>query len=183
MISALSERFYYDETSPSCLRYKVNIYAGRHKTILKASAGQQVGAKENGYWSTKVKGKTMKVHRIIWELHYGEILPNFCVDHIDGDRGNNKIINLRVLLKEENTRNCKKRVDNKTGVNGVFLYKSEYSYGYQAIWNEHGKRRSKLFSFRYYTEEDSFKLACEFRANKIKQLNEAGAGYTERHGT
>ena len=183
MIENFNELYYYDESSPSCLRFKINIYAGKTKSILKALAGQQVGGRSHGYWITKRKGKMLFVHRVIWELHFGTIKEGFCVDHMDGNRSNNKISNLRVLSKDTNTRNCKKRVDNKTGMNGVVLFQSEHSHGYQAIWNENGRRRSKLFSFKNYSEQESFRLACEFRAAKILTLNANGAGYTERHGT
>jgi hypothetical protein len=34
-----------------------------------------------------------------------------------------------------------------------------------------------------YGKEEAFRLAVEWRAARIKELNEQGAGYTERHGT
>jgi hypothetical protein len=40
-------------------------------------------------------------HRLAWYLHYG-ILPNNSIDHIDGNRSNNKIDNLRDVTTQQN---------------------------------------------------------------------------------
>lgn len=42
------------------------------------------------------------------------------VDHIDGDRSNNRLNNLRVTKKLKNPINCKKYKNNKSGVIGVY---------------------------------------------------------------
>jgi len=46
--------------------------------------------------------KNIHVHRIIWEVFKGPIPENLVVDHIDGDRANNSIRNLRLLSYSEN---------------------------------------------------------------------------------
>ena len=56
-------------------------------------------------------------------------------------------------------------------------------------WNK--SRRSKAwnecaangFSVEKHGNEEAFRLACEWRSEQIRLLNEQGAGYTERHGT
>ena len=42
---------------------------------------------------------------------------------------------------------------------------------------------SRCFTISKYGEQEAFRLAYEWREQKIKELNEQGAGYTERHGT
>jgi len=54
----------------------------------------------------------LKVHRLIWFIHYGE-LPNFTIDHINGNRSDNRIVNLRDVTVQENNKNRKKK---STGV-------------------------------------------------------------------
>lgn len=44
-----------------------------------------------------------RVHRIIWETYYGIIPNEMTIDHIDMNKENNSISNLRVLTREENT--------------------------------------------------------------------------------
>jgi len=81
--------------------------------------GQIAGCvhKGKGYIHVKIKAKCFKAHRLIFLYHHG-YLPE-CVDHIDGDKTNNKIENLRAATKEENCRNQKIRSTNKSGYKGV----------------------------------------------------------------
>ena len=60
------------------------------------------------------KRKTLLMHR---EIAYAP--DSMEVDHIDSDGLNNRRINLRVATHEENTRNARVRLDNKSGVKGV----------------------------------------------------------------
>ena len=81
--------------------------------------GQIAGCvhKGKGYIHVKIKAKAFKAHRLVFLYHHG-YLPE-CVDHIDGDKTNNKIENLRAATKEENCRNQKVRSTNKSGYKGV----------------------------------------------------------------
>jgi hypothetical protein len=81
--------------------------------------GQIAGCvhKGKGYIHVKIKAKAFKAHRLVFLYHHG-YLPE-CVDHIDGDKTNNKIENLRAATKDENCRNQKIRSTNKSGYKGV----------------------------------------------------------------
>lgn len=67
--------------------------------IRKYNSGNQfkhVGWKNNsGYLQTEVNGIAFMVHRIIYEMHYGNIEKGMLIDHIDRNPLNNKIENLR----------------------------------------------------------------------------------------
>lgn len=63
------------------------------------------------------------VHRLAWAIHYGA-WPRFEIDHIDGNRDNNRIKNLREVNHTENSRNAKLSKWNTSGVCGVH-YSSE----------------------------------------------------------
>ena len=73
--------------------------------------------KASGYIHVKINTKAFKAHRLVFLYHYG-YLPE-CVDHIDGDKANNRIENLRAATKEENCQNQKVRSTNKSGCKGV----------------------------------------------------------------
>lgn len=67
----------------------------------------------NGHYRIKLylsgEKQDVSVHRVIYLARYGKI-PNGCdIDHIDGDKTNNQIINLRAVSRSENTRNSKNR--------------------------------------------------------------------------
>jgi HNH endonuclease/AP2 domain len=69
-----------------------------------------VKGREDGYtgvnlWAFKKTPVSVKLHRLVWFLHYGEF-PTLDLDHIDRDKGNNHISNLREATKSENLRNC-----------------------------------------------------------------------------
>jgi len=129
-----------------------------------------------------VNGRSLQVHRIIWFLIHGS-LPSvdMIIDHIDGDPHNNKIENLRLVSHKTNCENLSKYSNNSTGVSGVYLRKKrKYFAGSVSI---KGTVKNKHFSINKYGEEGAFRLACEYRAKMITELNLQGAGYTERHGT
>lgn len=179
-----NERFVYDETSPSCLRWKIDRYTGGKYQILRRAKGDIAGYinPATGYWDVSIGNKKfLKMHRIIWEMMNGAIPDGFVVDHIDGDKTNNGISNLRVVTAAHNTRNRIKAKTNTSGVTGVYL--EEKANRFKAMWCDlHHIQRSKSFSINKYGYEEAFNLACEWREKKIAELNLEGAGYTERHG-
>lgn len=171
-----SEWFYYDETSPSCLRWKVN--KGRKKK------DDIVSSKTQRYFTVCLNNRQYCVHRIIYELYFGKIPEGLVVDHINQDSFCNKINNLRAITQVKNQRNSKKRKTNKSGVQGVsFDEKTSGKFYWVASWSvSENKQLHKAFSLDTYGEE-AFKLACEYRTKMINELNAQGAGYTEQHGT
>ena len=55
----------------------------------------------------KIKGRRVefKQHRIIYYMFTGDPLTNKVVDHIDGDKANNRLNNLRAVTHRENSQN------------------------------------------------------------------------------
>lgn len=190
----VNEVFYYDETSPSCLRWNINIpYKGLYKgspTTFKRAMGDVAGSfhKGNNRYKVKYKQKAYMVHRIIYELHFGPLEKGKVIDHIDGNSSNNLISNLRLVTQKVNSRNSKISSNNKTGIMGVShtkqkdsVYEKTYEY-YCAHWTVDGKQFNMYYSVAKYGEEEAFRLACEYRAKMIEELNKHGAGYAEGHG-
>jgi hypothetical protein len=62
-------------------------------------------------------------HRAAWAITYG-FCPDMHIDHIDGDKLNNKITNLRLCTHNQNQHNQGIRVNNKSGFKGVSWMKS-----------------------------------------------------------
>jgi len=74
----------------------------------------------NGYRGIKVSGKSYLAHRLIW-LYFHGVWPRHQIDHIDHDRLNNRIENLRDT--KENGRNKSIPKNNTSGVVGIFWHK------------------------------------------------------------
>ena len=77
---------------------------------------------KHGYLQCRINGKHWKVHRLAWYLYYGE-LPKGDIDHINHDRTDNRICNLRDVTKKENGRNQSKPKRNTSGAVGVYMQK------------------------------------------------------------
>lgn len=73
----------------------------------------------DGYKRVSVDGVALKQHRVVWALAYGEWPPEQ-VDHIDGDRANNRPSNLRLAGEVGNQRNVLKHCRNTSGYRGVY---------------------------------------------------------------
>lgn len=71
-----------------------------------------------GYFQGRVFDCGFRAHRIIWALHFGE-WPQFEVDHINGDRADNRICNLREATHAENLCNRGVQSNSKSGIKGV----------------------------------------------------------------
>lgn len=84
----------------------------------RTSKGHVVGCPSgHGYIVFRLDGKKQYLHRMVFLFHYG-FLPEY-IDHIDGDRENNKIENLRECTPSQNSHNAKSHIKNKSGVKGV----------------------------------------------------------------
>lgn len=92
----------------------------------RAPAGAEAGSSEGArYRKLKFKGKFYQCHRVIWDmLNPGDLLTESDrIDHIDHDRLNNRIDNLRKVSCAVNSRNMSKPVNNTSGVIGVHWYR------------------------------------------------------------
>lgn len=83
----------------------------------------------HGYLILSIHRKRYKGHRIIWALYYGEF-ANGQIDHIDGNKSNNKITNLRCVNQCINMGNqIRPHRGNKLGIKNISVrYNTEFRY-------------------------------------------------------
>ena len=77
---------------------------------------------ENNYRRIKIKDKLYMAHRVVFMFHHGYMPEE--VDHIDCNRQNNSIENLRAVTKSQNCWNRKIPTSNTTGIKGVCWHKA-----------------------------------------------------------
>lgn len=98
---------------------------------------QVVQSHHSGYVYIQYRGKKYAGHRLAWLYVYGHF-PDGQIDHIDGNRANNKLANLRVVSNQINQQNSSKRKDNSSGQVGVSWFKLRSTW--RAVINVNGKQ-------------------------------------------
>jgi hypothetical protein len=118
-------------------------------------AGKRAGGlNSQGYRVINMNETHHREHHLIWLVVYGRWPTE--IDHIDGDRTNNRISNLREVSRSENRKNVGLTTQNKTGVPGVI----EYSYGWVARVSLRGKTHH-LGTFKTFDEAVAARRAAE----------------------
>ena len=108
------------ETLKNKLSYNPNTGIFTRNCVMPGSSiGSVCGTlKPSGYIVLCVDRTFFRAHRLAWFYYYGE-WPIGDVDHINRNRSDNRISNLREASRSDNICNSSKRSDNKTGVRGV----------------------------------------------------------------
>jgi len=104
----------------------------------RASAGERAGSNSTiGYRQIGIDGRDYFEHRLAWLYVYGE-WPEFEIDHRNGVRSDNRILNLRQATKAQNGQNQKPRSTNTSGIAGVSWSKRRSKWvAYIMVNNKH----------------------------------------------
>ena len=98
-------------------------YAGNEAFACDDGSGYNVG---------QIFNKQYKAHRTIWAMHYGT-WPDREIDHINQDRSDNRISNLRIVTSQENNRNRSMTPNNTSGHVGVYWDKNREKWAAQIM--------------------------------------------------
>jgi len=132
-------------------------------------AGKAAGATDaHGYLHVSIFKHLMKAHRVAWAIHYGR-WPDGQVDHLDHDRANNRIANLREATEAENSRNRAAPAKGESRVLGVNYHKRDRK------WRAYIKVDGKTTHLGYF---DSMEAAIAARRDA-----EAEKGFHPNHGS
>ena len=135
----------------------------------KNNAGRETGIRTcpGGYVRIRILGHFCLFHRVVWLLETGE-WPDGEIDHINGDRADNRMENLRLVDRSINARNMGRRSDNKSGVAGVH-------------WNSRKRKWDAAICVRgRRTNLGSFPTLEA--ASAARSAASAQHGFTARHG-
>jgi len=167
MITAeyVRDHYNYDPVT-GIVTYRKN----RKFVLIGSEVGTRASAGMNGnnqYIRTKCKGKVYRLHNIIF-LYVEGRLPEGQIDHIDGDKLNNRWDNLREVTQSENSRNRPYSQIGISGVPGVSWNSAREEW--KVSVNGNGRR----IHLGYF---DDFDKACEIREDA-----EIEHSYHENHG-
>jgi len=98
-----------------------NLYR-KIQTSSNAKIGDKAGCLNSlsGYAQIRIYSADYRIHRIIWCYHFGPIPSKLQIDHIDGNKKNNMIENLRLATHSQNKSNNKRAQRNsKSNILGV----------------------------------------------------------------
>lgn len=84
---------------------------------------QLVGNSGAGYYAVSIGGGVFGAHRIVWKILYG-IDPIGEIDHVNGNRKDNRPENLRECSSSQNNQNRRMSRRNKSGAKGVHWEKA-----------------------------------------------------------
>ena len=106
-----SDGFSYDPETGHLWRKK---QAGRGRTDIPAGTLMR----QKGYRQVWISGKRYLAHRVAWLIHHGH-WPELFIDHKNGVRDDNRIENLRLATREQNSQNYHRVKVGQSGVQGV----------------------------------------------------------------
>lgn len=115
------------------------------------------GMAPTGYWRAAVDGVHYAAHRIAWKLVTGRD-PNVEIDHINGDRADNRWSNLREVSRKVNRQNAQRNKNNTSGVTGVCWFKPTKAW---QVRIGHNYQKLCLGYFKDFDEAVKVRLAAE----------------------
>ena len=128
----LKERFEYDSETGQLI-WRTHLRKARY-------VGKPAGTKRKGYIYIYLDKKQQSAHRLIWIFHHGFIPENKQIDHIDGDKTNNRMENLRLASRCENMWNREAK--------GYRLKNGKYEVAIRHL-------KKLIYLGRYDTEEEA----------------------------
>lgn len=119
------------------------------------------------YGTIRINGILYYAHRLAW-LYITGVWPEDQIDHINGDRSNNKFINLRCVNNTQNSRNKCLVPSNKSGYAGVFWY------GREQRWKSYISANGKRVNLGTFKRKGT--------AIAVRKMAEDFYGYHENNG-
>ena len=133
--------------------YKDGQLIYKKQRSYRRKVGEVAGSlNSEGYRNIWIKGKSYKAHRLIWFFLKG-YFPEHYIDHINRNKADNRIENLREVNPKCNAHNCNIAINNTSGITGVSMY-SKTGKWYAQIMDSNGKYKN----LGYY--DSKYDAAC-----------------------
>ena len=114
---------------------KTGVFTWKVNTARSGKIGEIAGnVNFRGYRSIWINGLPFLAHRLAWAMSYGE-WPALDIDHINQNKSDNRICNLRHASRSENMFNRGKNKNNTSGIKGVTFCKCTGKWRAQIMVN------------------------------------------------
>ena len=118
----------------------------------------------NGYCQVGFNGRVVQYHNIVWVLSTGNDIPQgMDIDHINGNKIDNRIENLRLVTRRQNQQN---RKNHRAGR----LVGASYHKGYNDWQSYIAIDKNQIWLGYYKTEQEAheaYKIACKYITNYV----------------
>lgn len=137
------------------------------------SVGSIVNTKGYVFIGKRANGKIYLIkrsHIIWWSMHQKMPSAKMCIDHIDGDKTNDRIENLQILSNQQNSAKKKKSTKGSSKYMGVQFNKTMKKF--RALVEKWGKK----YYFGYHENEKQAAIARDRGMIKLyeKEMRETG---------
>lgn len=158
--------------------YKISSY-GRVKSFKQYIEGKIIDGtirKNDKYITVHLKKKSQLIHRLVAKYFIPNPNNYKLVDHIDGNKQNNCIDNLRWVTQSMNIQNAKRSQNNKSGIKGICF--NNHKQKWSAYFNYNGKQICREF----HTKDDAIKYrqkmvenfySSEHYSDEIRETNDS----------
>lgn len=139
--------------------------------MISRRTNRATGWFEDGYYHIELKGKSYRLHRLIW-MYLHNRWPVEMIDHINGIKTDNRLCNLREVTARQNAEN-KNRVNPISGLKGVSItnkgkWKAAIGYNYKVV-----------YLGIYDTKEEAYDVYCK-AALVFHTHNESSKTFAEK---
>jgi len=147
----MADQILTQDTLKTLLNYDVNsgLFTWKVSPTNSVKKGSIAGTPDKyGYVTIRISGKLYMAHRLAWLYVYGKF-PEKQIDHINHDKADNKINNLRDVSNSINQINIGIRSNNTSGVKGVTFNRQEKK------WHSFIKikgRKNHIGSYRLFND-------------------------------
>ena len=125
-------------------------------------AGKPAGFRHGkGYRQISVDDIKYMTHRIAWAMEHDGPMPQD-IDHIDGDRANNRIANLRAATRSENLANAMIARHNTSGAKGVH---------FNRYWGKFEAHITHHYKYYHLGKFDTLEQAAAARRKAAERLH------------
>ena len=135
-----------------------------------------------GYPATRVGDKIIRLHEYVLARNYIDRPKGCYADHVNQDKLDNRLINLRVVMPSDNSANVPLRTDNTSGVMGV----TKTKHGTYRAYITKNKKRIELGHFKNFQDAVAARKTAEeslgFKTRPSRQQRIASAQSPDEEG-